>query len=136
MEEYLNSKAYKKFVKNGEQALANEVKNFINLGFDINKQETVGSKIELYRAILIDPTENHARIERISLTPNDEYNFDYFIESQDFTDDERRKVLPFLINYSTFEDDFNSSKITDDERKQITDRISFLSSMGSEPENN
>ena len=134
MEKYLNSKAYEKFVKDGEQAIANEVENFVNMGFDINKQETVDSMIKLYRALPIDPTENLVRVERITLTPNDEYNFDYFIESRDLTDDERRKVLPFLVNYSAFEAGLDSSKITDDEREQVADRISFLSSMGSEPE--
>ena len=135
MEKYLNSKAYEKFVKDGEQAIANEVEYFVNMGFDINKKETVDSIIKLYRALPIDPAENLARVERITLMPNDEYNFDYFIESRDFPSDEMRKVLPYLVNYSVFEAGLDSSKITDDERKQAADRISFLSSIESEPEN-
>lgn len=135
MEKYLNSKAYEKFVKDGEQAIANEVEYFVNMGFDINKKETVDSIIKLYRALPIDPTENLARVERITLMPNDEYNFDYFIESRELPSDEMRKVLPYLVSYSVFEAGLDSSKITDDERKQVADRMSFLSSIESEPEN-
>lgn len=134
MENNLQNNSYEKFLKDGELAISNEIEKFIEMGFDIDKRKTIGSNIELFRALLIDPTEKIARVERINITPNDDYNFDYFIESHELESDNRKAVLPFLVNYSTFEAGLDSDKLSKEELSQIKNSPAYKMTIGKEPE--
>ena len=134
MENNLQNNSYEKFIKDGELAISNEIEKFIEIGFKKKKNKTVGSTIELFRALLIDPTEKLARVERINITPNDDYNFDYFAETHELESDNRKLVSPFLTNYSTFEASLDSGKLSKEELAQIENSSAYKITISKEPE--
>lgn len=121
---------FEQFLNNGQKQLEEAVLNYTKEGWKIDESENK-DEVKLFLAHLVDPQEELVRIQRLSLVPNPEYNFDFYIEQKE---SETKTPLPYLLNFSMLETKLSSKELTNTERQQILNSISYEVTHGKQPE--
>lgn len=123
-------KNFEQFLNYGQKQLEEAVSNYSKEGWEIDESENK-DEIKLFLAHLIDPQEELVRIQRLSLVPNPDYNFDFYIEQRE---SEAKTPLPYLSNFSMLETKLNSKELTNAEKQQILNSVSYEVTHGKQPE--
>lgn len=119
-----------------KNAISEATNDYVAMGFMINNSSEEFIK-NLSRALLINPKEQIVRVERVSISPNQDYNFEYLSEAHEYPVEERIRISPILIKYSTFEANLESDELTKDEKNQVKNsapyKVIFNNNSESEP---
>ena len=119
---------YEKFLEEGKNMLDKEIKKYESEGFKIREQKE--DSIKMSRAILIDPTEKDVNVQRITFSPNPDYNFDFYIEAHEYPSDERKNPLSFKTAYESFTAKLDSKEITKEERADVENSVAYQAMFG------
>lgn len=114
---------YERFLEEGKVMLDNEIKKYESQGFKIREEKE--DSIKMSKAVLIDPTVKDVNVQRVTFTPNPEYNFDFYIEAREYASDERNNPLSFKTAYESFIAKLDSSEITPAEKKDVENSVSY-----------
>ena len=113
---------YERFLEEGKVMLDNEIKKYESQGFKIREEKE--DSIKMSKAV-IDPTVKDVNVQRVTFTPNPEYNFDFYIEAREYASDERNNPLSFKTAYESFIAKLDSSEITPAEKKDVESSVSY-----------
>lgn len=129
MEEYLD------FLCTAEKEIEKTIEDYKKLGFIVD-QETSDKKIKLSKTALNNDKKT-ANVNRVLITPNDEFDFAYFHSINDKNNpvDERIPMTPFHIFTATFPN-LLLSELSASELKQIEkEPVNLIAESTSEPIN-
>ena len=85
---------YEEFLKKGQAMLESEIKKYEAQGFKVREEKE--NEIKMSKAVLIDPTVKDVSVQRVTFTPNPEYNFDFYIEAHEYPMDERKNPCAYV----------------------------------------
>ena len=113
---------YERFLEEGKVMLDNEIKKYESQGFKIREEKE--DSIKMSKVVLISPIKD-VNVQRVTFTPNPDYNFDFYIEAREYASDERNNPLSFKTAYESFIAKLDSSEITPAEKKDVESSVSY-----------
>lgn len=117
--------SFNKILADAEKAFLDAIEKYKENGFVNEEGRSTDKNIKLTRAILVDPTTQDVNVTRISISPNEEYNFNYFVDALEFLDNPYENTPPFYTSVSHLKTKFDSKELTKTERKQIMESSSY-----------
>ena len=114
---------YEKFLEEGKAMLDSEIKKYESQGFKVREEKD--DAIKMSKAVLIDPTVKDVNVQRVTFTPNPEYNFDFYIEAREYASDERLNPLSFKTDYESFIAKLDSKEISPAERADVENSTAY-----------
>lgn len=119
---------YERFLEEGKVMLDNEIKKYESQGFKIREEKE--DAIKMSKVVLIDPTGKDIKVQRVTFTPNPEYNFDFYIEAHKFPSDERHKPQSFKTTFEHFIAKLGSKEITPAEEADVKNSVAYQTIFG------
>lgn len=119
---------YDKFLEEGKAMLDNAIKKYEADGFKIREEKE--DSILMSRATLIDPTVKDVSVQRVTFSPNPEYNFDFYIEAHEYPSDERHKPQSFKTTFEQFIAKLGSKEITPAEEADVKNSVAYQTIFG------
>ncbi len=119
---------YEKFLEEGKVMLENEIRKYESQGFKIREEKE--DAVKMSKAVLIDPTVMDVNVQRVTFTPNPEYNFDFYIEAREYASDERKNPLSFNTNYESFIAKLDSKEVSPAEKKDVESSVAYQAMFG------
>ena len=101
---------YEEFLKKGQAMLESEIKKYEAQGFKLREEKE--DEIKMSKAVLIDPTVKDVSVQRVTFTPNPEYNFDFYIEAHGYPTEDRKNPTSFKTSFDAFVAKLDSNEIT------------------------
>lgn len=111
-----------------KNAMNEAVNDYLAMGFIIDESSNELVK-NLSRAVLIDPRTTTTRVERVIITPNEDYNL-YLSEAHELPVEERIRISPILTKYSAFEATLESDELTKAEKNQVLNSNAYKAFFG------
>ena len=119
---------YDKFLEEGKAMLDSAIKKYESDGFKIREEKE--DSILMSRATLIDPTVKDVSVQRVTFSPNPEYNFDFYIEAHEYPSDERHKPQSFKTTFEQFIAKLGSKEITPAEEADVKISVAYQTIFG------
>jgi len=119
---------YDKFLEEGKAMLDSAIKKYESDGFKIREEKE--DSILMSRATLIDPTVKDVSVQRVTFSPNPEYNFDFYIEAHEYPSDERHKPQSFKTTFEQFIAKLGSKEITPAEEADVKNSVAYQTIFG------
>ena len=119
---------YEEFLKKGQAMLESEIKKYEAQGFKIREEKE--DEIKMSKAVLIDPTVKDVSVQRVTFTPNPEYNFDFYIEAHGYPTEDRKNPTSFKTSFEAFVAKLDSNEITEVERNDVKNSVAYQTVFG------
>lgn len=115
----LEIESFNKIVAEAEKALMDAIERYKEDGYINDSEHSTDKDIRLTKALLVNPLSKEVYVTRVDIAPNEEFNFNYYIDAREYLDNPYEKTPAYLTSTKFVRTKLGSKELTNAENEQI-----------------